>query len=260
MPDARGSPRGQPRRRKPQPSGAPRAAPGASRLPRRRLGGTRQATVPASGTAPGRGTAEAPRPGRAAVPVERGGRGGRAGPGRAVPGARAGEEPGGGGAEPRSARPRPEGTWPWRRYLGQRRRARPEPPEGTEPQVRAGCAPRRRGCESRAGGAGCPAAGQRGSARSGAPGGVRSPDSAALEAPTGPPRRAGGVGRGGGGGGPGLGCGKGSERIDSREGAVLDGSRRCCGPWGAHGGGREAPASAVVLVASAARSAHLYSW
>lgn len=168
MPDARGSPRGQPRRRKPQPSGAPRAAPGASRLPRRRLGGTRQATVPASGTAPGRGTAEAPRPGRAAVPVERGGRGGRAGPGRAVPGARAGEEPGGGGAEPRSARPRPEGTWPWRRYLGQRRRARPEPPEGTEPQVRAGCAPRRRGCESRAGGAGCPAAGQRGSARRGA--------------------------------------------------------------------------------------------
>lgn len=99
-----------------------------------------------------------------------------------------------------------------------------------------------------------------GAARSGAPGGVRSPDSAALEAPTGPPRRAGGVGRGGGGGGPGLGCGKGSERIDSREGAVLDGSRRCCGPWGAHGGGREAPASAVVLVASAARSAHLYSW
>lgn len=223
--------------------------------------GTRRArgtlpSVPASGSAPERGTAEAASPGRAAAPVERGGRGGRAGPGRAVPGARAGEEPGGGGAEPRYARPRPEGTRPWRRYLGQRRRARPEPPEGTESQVRAGClAPtawlRESGGGSRVTGGGA----RRGAER-------REVHLAGFRCAGGthgaaPPRR--GDGRGGGCGGPGLGC----EKVSGA--SMVEKERSSTGPTAVvvRGGLVEVAGRLLPLpscYAAATRSARLYSW
>lgn len=152
--------------------------PGSSRPPSRHAAGTGRAG--AGGGAAVVAAAAAARPGpqkgqaasgaararRAAAPVARSGRGGegRAGPGRAAPGARGGEEPGGGGDEPRSARPRPEGTWPRRRrrYLGQSRRDARSPPGSplrsapTSRYGRAGSAapPASRGPDGAAAGAG----------------------------------------------------------------------------------------------------------
>lgn len=187
----RGSPRavtlgGSPRRRRGASGLTPRAVraraspapPGSSRPPSRHAAGTGRAG--AGGGAAVVAAAAAARPGpqkgqaasgaararRAAAPVARSGRGGegRAGPGRAAPGARGGEEPGGGGDEPRSARPRPEGTWPRRRrrYLGQSRRDARSPPGSplrsapTSRYGRAGSAapPASRGPDGAAAGAG----------------------------------------------------------------------------------------------------------
>lgn len=230
----RGSPRavtlgGSPRRRRGASGLTPRAVraraspapPGSSRPPSRHAAGTGRAG--AGGGAAVVAAAAAARPGpqkgqaasgaararRAAAPVARSGRGGegRAGPGRAAPGARGGEEPGGGGDEPRSARPRPEGTWPRRRrrYLGQSRRDARSPPGSplrsapTSRYGRAGsaappplplpAAPTARlqvpGWESRGPGSG--GGGSRGAEPS--RGGLPSPNSAAPAAPAGPPRR-----------------------------------------------------------------------